>query len=93
VTCFGLWYEGCQFFPPLPCCRECFVSCAACAEGCKSRDVAHAHRTRLTTGRAVCCCRWQNGEPGAFYGSAISYPDKLREYALAMLFGLLHMHA
>jgi hypothetical protein len=25
------------------------------------------------------CCRWQNGEPGTFYGSVISYPDKLRE--------------
>eukprot|EP00882_Tetradesmus_deserticola_P014431 GHRQ01015346.1.p1 GENE.GHRQ01015346.1~~GHRQ01015346.1.p1 ORF type:complete len:104 (+),score=50.98 GHRQ01015346.1:955-1266(+) len=35
--------------------------------------VAHVSAMRVNL------ARWQNGEPGAFYGSIISYPDKLSE--------------
>ncbi|KAF6258986.1 hypothetical protein COO60DRAFT_1701047 [Scenedesmus sp. NREL 46B-D3] len=38
--------------------------------------VAHVSAMR------VILARWQNGEPGAFYGSTISYPDKLREFVV-----------
>ncbi|WIA09377.1 hypothetical protein OEZ85_008783 [Tetradesmus obliquus] len=38
--------------------------------------VAHVSAMR------VILARWQDGEPGPFYGSMISYPDKLREFVI-----------